>query len=100
MKTRVKSGVLQKEAERYRSKGRGTIVAVINLYLLIAYWPQFARALWDWVLNYMETNNVSLPRFYIISGVIYSWVFITAIEVCFGIIYYVELDFFERYKVL
>ena len=68
MKKSEKDSICKTEVERYQSKGRGAVVAIVIICSVIFYWPTVATAFWHWLLDYMEENNVHLYRVYFISG--------------------------------
>ena len=92
--------IVQKEVDRYQSKGRGAAVAILMVISLVYYFPKIAQVIWDMILNYMEKNNVSLVRVHFIAGYVQTWGISLPIQIFYGIVYYTEWSFFERYKVL
>ena len=61
-------GIAKTEVKRYQGKGRGAFVAIATIIAFALYWPLFMKVSWDWILTYMDENNVSLYRVYFIAG--------------------------------
>ena len=95
-----KADIPTKELQRYQSKGRGAVVAALIILVSLYYYPFVAHAFWEWTLNYMKTNDVKIERIYGIAGYVQCWGLSLPVQLIYALIYYCEIDFFERYKVL
>ena len=99
MKTK-KDSVTEKEVKRYQSKGQGVQVATVLLVICVTCYPLLAQALWNWILEYKDKHNISLETINFQVAIVSSWGIGAGLQVMYGVIYYLEWDFFERYTVL
>ena len=63
-------------------------------------WPIFAKRYWAWWLDIISANSMTLSGFYVLHSIISGWIVSFTTQVGCALIYYLEWECFERYKVL
>ena len=92
-------GVLS-ESKRYKSKGYGALIAVFISASFIYLWPILAQEYWALCLDFIARHNINMSHFYIIHVVVLNWSVLLSVHLLFALIYHLEWDCFERYKIL
>lgn len=87
--------MLQREESRYRSKGYGLIWAASMSVASILLFPVLGRMIWPTVLSW------EIPEPYLVSALALpvSWGMQIILNIMCFVIYHLEWDFFERYKI-
>lgn len=88
------------ESKRYKEKGYGAFIAVILSATYIYAWPILAKDYWTMCLTFVESNGYNLSHFYIVHTVLLNWLVLLVVHLFFALVYHLEWDCFERYKVL
>ena len=88
------------EVKRYQSKGYGAVIAILLNCVFVYLWPIVTEKYWHWSLDYMAANDISMSVFYIVHGTVLGWIVSITCQLACYLIYHLEWDMFERYKVL
>ena len=84
----------QEQSKRYREKGYGLAVSAVIWYIYFVHFPSAMKSVWPWVLE--QASEFTL--YWAGTAILLEIVFVT-INLIMGLIYMMELDFFERYRI-
>jgi sterol desaturase/sphingolipid hydroxylase (fatty acid hydroxylase superfamily) len=88
------------EAHRYQSKGFGGVAGFLMIAAFAFFWRPVALAYWDFINRVMAENDWNIQIMHVVVGVGNNAIVGTVLQLGFALIYWLNWNFFERYKVL
>ena len=85
--------------EREPDKGYGRIISILILITFIYLWPSCANLWWQYQKKIMEDYGLPISTWFVIYGIIQTFCVTVVTNTFFGICYYFEFEFIEKYAV-
>ena len=91
--------LVHNEESRYVRKGYGLIFAMLLAFSYFYFGPVVMHKVWPYAIYLMENNSFEPWKLFLVFSTLWHAVVFLVGNFMMWIIYHLELDFFERYKI-